>query len=79
MGCHAKQTLASYPVSENKVINYFDLIHCDIWGVQHTKSFVVPNVFLTIVDDTISGVPNEIKKQGFLNSLKFLCHGRHPI
>ena len=56
MCLRAKQTRASFPVSENKAMNRFDLIHCDIWGAYRTKSFCGAQYFLTIVDDATRGV-----------------------
>ena len=34
----------------------FDLIHCDIQGPYHTKSFCGAQYFLGIVDDATTGV-----------------------
>ena len=52
----AKQTRMSFPISENKALNCFDLIHCDIWGPYHVKSFCGAHYFLSIVDDASRGV-----------------------
>ena len=55
MSLHAKQTHMSFPISENKVMNYFDIIHCDIWGGCCVKSSSSAQYFLTIVDDAGRG------------------------
>jgi len=47
----AKQTRMSFLLSENKALNCFDLIHCDIWGSYHVKLLCGAQYFLTIVDD----------------------------
>jgi len=43
--CHvclrAKQTRLSFLISNNKALNNFDLIHCDIWGDIVFQPFVV--------------------------------------
>ena len=52
----AKQTRVSFPISENKAMNCFNLIHCDIWGAYRIKSFSGAQYFLTIVDDASRGV-----------------------
>jgi len=52
----AKQTRKPFCLSENKVTNCFDLIHYDIWGVYHVKSFSGAKYFVTIVDDASRGV-----------------------
>jgi len=52
----AKQTRKPFCLSENKATNCFDLIHCDIWGAYHAKSFSGAKYFLTIVDDASRGV-----------------------
>ena len=54
--CRAKQTRASFPVSENNAINCFNLIYYDIWGAYCTKSFCDAQYFLTILDDATRGV-----------------------
>jgi len=48
----AKQTRITFPISENKASNYFDWIHCDIWGTYRVKSFSSAQYFLTTVDDS---------------------------
>jgi len=58
-----KQTCICFPISENKASQYFDLIHCDIWGVYHTKSFCGANYFLTILDDASRGVWTYLMKE----------------
>ena len=52
----SKQTRLSFPNSENKASNCFDLIHCDIWGGYRVKSLSGARYFLTIVDDASRGV-----------------------
>jgi len=47
----AKQTRNPFPLSENKAKNCFDLIHYDIEGPYHVKSFSGVQYFLTILDD----------------------------
>jgi len=51
----AKQTRLSFPLSDNKAINCFDLIHCDIWGAYRVQSFCGAHYFLSIVDDACLG------------------------
>jgi len=51
----AKQTRMSFPLSNNKAKNCFDLIHCVIWGAYRVKSLSGVHYFLTIVDDTSRG------------------------
>jgi len=54
----AKQTRNPSLLSENKAKNCFDLIHCDIWGPYHVKSFSGAHcpIFSTILDDASPGV-----------------------
>ncbi|XP_026429105.1 uncharacterized protein LOC113325087 [Papaver somniferum] len=47
----AKQTRASFPISENKANDIFSLVHCDVWGPCRTSSSCGAHYFLTIVDD----------------------------
>nr|XP_043611692.1 CBL-interacting protein kinase 17-like [Erigeron canadensis] len=47
----AKHTRLPFPNSYIKTKNYFDLIHCDIWGKYRTYSTCQASYFLTIVDD----------------------------
>ncbi|XP_026397161.1 uncharacterized protein LOC113291895 [Papaver somniferum] len=47
----AKQTRTTFPVSENKADDFFDLVHCDVWGPYRTSSSCGAHYFLTIVDD----------------------------
>jgi transposase InsO family protein len=47
----AKQTRDNFPLSNNKVSNAFDLVHCDLWGPYKTPSSCGAYYFLTIVDD----------------------------
>ena len=50
--CHrAKQTRNSFPLSENKASDLFELIHCDLWGPYRSASSCGAHYFLTIVDD----------------------------
>jgi len=53
---HVKQTRIPFPVSNNKASNYFDLIHCDIWGAYRVKYFCGASYFLTILDDASRGL-----------------------
>ncbi|KAJ4768963.1 Retroelement pol polyprotein-like [Rhynchospora pubera] len=47
----AKQTRDVFPVSFNKAIESFELIHCDIWGPYRVASHCGAHYFLTVVDD----------------------------
>ena len=47
----AKQTREVFPVSTNKSIECFSLIHCDVWGPYRVPSSCGAVYFLTIVDD----------------------------
>ncbi|KAJ3699854.1 hypothetical protein LUZ61_003559 [Rhynchospora tenuis] len=47
----AKQTRDVFPISLNKAIESFELIHCDIWGPYRVASHCGAHYFLTIVDD----------------------------
>lgn len=47
----AKQTRSPFPISTNKTMHAFDLLHCDIWGPYKTASYSGSHYFLTIVDD----------------------------
>ncbi|KAJ3685421.1 hypothetical protein LUZ61_014585 [Rhynchospora tenuis] len=47
----AKQTRDVFPISSNKAVESFDLIHCDIWGPYRVASKSGAHYFLTIVDD----------------------------
>ncbi|XP_026429269.1 uncharacterized protein LOC113325285 [Papaver somniferum] len=49
----AKQTRTTFPVSENKADDFFDLVHCDVWGPYRTPSSCGAHYFLTIVDDIL--------------------------
>lgn len=51
----AKQTRMSFPISENKTKQIFDLIHCDLWGPYRTPTHSGARFFLTIVDDYSRG------------------------
>ena len=53
--CRAKQTRLSFPLSDNKAINCFDLIHCDIWGAYRVESLCGAHYFFSIVDDASGG------------------------
>ncbi|GAU34891.1 hypothetical protein TSUD_144220 [Trifolium subterraneum] len=46
-----EQTRDSFPLSNHKVFNAFDLVHCDLWGPYKTPSSCGAYYFLTIVDD----------------------------
>ena len=37
-------------------MNYFDLIHCDIWGAYRIKYFLGAQYFLSMVDDARWGI-----------------------
>ncbi|XP_010412990.1 PREDICTED: uncharacterized protein LOC104699374 [Camelina sativa] len=52
----AKQTRQSFPLSLNKTVRIFELIHCDLWGPYRTTSHSGAKYFLTIVDDYSRGV-----------------------
>lgn len=47
----AKQTRDAFPISFNKAVESFELIHCDIWGPYRVASHCGAHYFLTIVDD----------------------------
>ncbi|KAJ4812579.1 Retroelement pol polyprotein-like [Rhynchospora pubera] len=47
----AKQTREVFPISLNKTLEPFELIHCDIWGAYRVASHCGAHYFLTIVDD----------------------------
>jgi len=53
---HAKQTRCSFPESNSKASESFELIHCDIWGAYHVPSTCGAHYFLTIVDDASRAV-----------------------
>lgn len=49
--CHqAKQTRKSFPISDSRATSRIEIIHCDIWGKNHTHSCGA-SYFLTLVDD----------------------------
>ena len=52
----AKQTRIPFPISENKVSKYFEIIHYDIWGGYRVKSFYGASCFLTTLEDASIGV-----------------------
>ena len=52
----AKQSRIPFPVSESKVSQCFDLIHCDIWGGYRVKSFCGASYSLTMLDNVSRGV-----------------------
>jgi hypothetical protein len=47
----AKQTRDVFPISNNKAMQNFQLIHCDVWGPYRTLAMCGARYFLTIVDD----------------------------
>ncbi|XP_026445565.1 uncharacterized protein LOC113346210 [Papaver somniferum] len=47
----AKQTRSIFPLSENKAVDLFDLIHCDVWGPYRANRACNSRHFLTVVDD----------------------------
>ncbi|KAG7640636.1 Integrase catalytic core [Arabidopsis suecica] len=47
----AKQTREVFPISINKTLECFDLVHCDVWGPCRTPSTTSAVYFLTLVDD----------------------------
>jgi len=47
----AKQHRLSCPISTNKSLNAFDIVHCDIWGPNPTIAIDGSPFFLTLVDD----------------------------
>ncbi|GKC02232.1 retrovirus-related pol polyprotein from transposon TNT 1-94, partial [Tanacetum coccineum] len=47
----AKQSRDSFPISNNKTTEPFQLIHCDLWGPYRSPSFCGARYFLTVVDD----------------------------
>jgi len=52
----AKQTRDTFPLSDNRSMDSFQLIHCDVWGPYRTPSYSGARYFLTIVDDYSRGV-----------------------
>lgn len=52
----AKQTRACFPISLNKTVEVFQLIHCDLWGLYRTPTHCGARCFLTIVNDLSRGV-----------------------
>ena len=50
-----KQTQLSFPNSDNRASECFELIHCDIWGPYRTESVMGARYFLSIVDDASRG------------------------
>lgn len=54
--CHrAKQCRLSFDQSDNKAVEPFNLIHCDLWGKYHTPTHNGAQFFLTIFDDCTRG------------------------
>ena len=51
-----KKLIYVFPIREKKVSKSFDLIHCNIWGGYHVKSFCGANYVLTILNDASRGV-----------------------
>jgi len=49
---HAKQTLSSFPISQNNAKDVVDLICYDILGPYRVPSFCGAHYFLSIVNDT---------------------------
>ena len=50
--CHReKHTRDSFPISDSKASNLFELIHYDLWGPYRTASSCGCYYFLTVVDD----------------------------
>ncbi|GJU85133.1 retrovirus-related pol polyprotein from transposon TNT 1-94 [Tanacetum coccineum] len=47
----AKLTTSYFPLSDINAIEYFDLIHYDIWGPYGTPTSCGAHYFLTLVDD----------------------------
>jgi hypothetical protein len=47
----AKQIRDKFPASDNKTLESFQLIHCDLWGPYRTTALCGARYFLTIVDD----------------------------
>lgn len=47
----AKHTRSPFPLSEIKIKECFELLHCDVWGKYRVPSFSGAKYFLTIVDD----------------------------
>lgn len=52
----AKQIRDCFHDSDNKAVDIFDLIYCDVWGPYHTPSSSGASYFLTIVDDYLRAV-----------------------
>ena len=49
--CHrAKHKRDSFPLSDNKASDLFELIHCDLWGPYRTAASCGAYYFFTIVD-----------------------------
>ena len=77
----AKQCRESFPISINKTMDNFQLIHCDLWGPYRTISHCGARYFLTIVDDysrAVSIYPLEEKKEVFTH-VSTPCYTRTSI
>ena len=44
-----------FPLSDNKAINCFDLIHCGIWGAYRVESLCGAHYFFSIVEEASRG------------------------
>nr|KYP64905.1 Retrovirus-related Pol polyprotein from transposon TNT 1-94 [Cajanus cajan] len=72
----AKQCRESFPISINKTMVIFQLIHCDLWGPYRTISHCGARYFLTIVDDYSRAVwiyLLEEKKEVFTRMCQFFA------
>jgi len=52
----AKQTRETFSLSDNRSMEAFGLIHCDVWGPYRTPSHSGARYFLTIVEYFSRGV-----------------------
>ena len=48
----AKQTWLSFPMTDNKAVSYFDLIHCNIQGENRIELLCRAQYFMSFIDGT---------------------------
>jgi len=46
-----KELVVNFLLVKKQILNYFDLIHCYLWGPYHTTSSYGAWYLLTILDD----------------------------
>jgi len=71
-----KQTRLSFLISDNKALNNFYLIHCNIWGAYRVRAFYGLHYFLSVVHHTSWGVWVYFTKDKSEASefVKIFCH-----